>query len=206
MSKLIIKLISILMVILLMAAFGANAASASGEYWLSGWANRVKLTIDHNKIDGTLSNFPVMVHLSSSSGISAADVSFVFNSLGTDANRKKIAVTTSDGKTQLYVEIENWDSASKQAWLWVKVPSISNNVDTDLYLYYDSNHADNNNMVGDTGSAPAQNVWNNTFVLVHHYAESGNGTKGEFKDSTNHGNHGTGGGGNSSGTPTRTTG
>lgn len=65
-----------------------------------------------------------------------------------DANRKKIAVTKSDGTTQCYVEIEKWDHASKQAWLWVKVPSIRISVDTDLYLYYDKDHADNTDYVG----------------------------------------------------------
>ncbi len=178
-----------------------NTALASGENWLAGWTNRIILTIDHTKIASPLSNFPVLLHISTSSGIGLNDVSFVFNEL--NGNSKKIALTTSDGKTECYTEIEKWDVANKQAYLWVRVPSISNTLDTDLYLYYDKNHVDNNLMVGDTGSTPAQNVWDSNFVAVWHLAEIGNGTTGEYKDSTIHAHNGTGGAGVSSRTPTR---
>ena len=84
-----------------------------------------------------LSGFPVLVYLSVSSGIGSTDVSAVFDELTSDANRKKIAITTSDGTTQCYVEIERWDDANEKAWLWVKVPSVASGAETDLYLYYD---------------------------------------------------------------------
>jgi hypothetical protein len=66
------------------------------------------------------------------------------------------------------VEIEKWDTSNKQAWLWVKVPNISSTVDTDLYLYYDKDQADNTNYVGDTGSVPAQSVWDSSYKAVYH--------------------------------------
>jgi hypothetical protein len=136
--------------------------------WLSGWANRVKLTVDHNDIDDALSNFPVLLYISTSSGRNSEDISFVFDELGSDANRKKIAVTTSDGETQCYVEIEKWDHANEQAWLWVKAPSISSGADTDFYLYYDADHADNTDYVGDPNSTPAESVWDSNFKFVSH--------------------------------------
>ena len=99
---------------------------------VSIWANRLKLTIDSSKIDtADLTDFPVMVHLSAASGIGDADVSAVFDELASDANRKKIAVTTSDGTTQCYVEIEKWDDANEVAWLHVKVPTVAYDADTD---------------------------------------------------------------------------
>ena len=136
--------------------------------WLSGWDKRVKITIDHNDVDSDLTNFPVLIYLSNSSGRNNDDVTFVFNELISDANRKKIAVTTSDKTTQCYVEIEKWDASNEKAWLWVKVPSISSTADTDLYLYYDKDHADNPDYVGDTGSTPAQNVWDSNYKGVYH--------------------------------------
>jgi len=136
--------------------------------WLSGWDQRVKLTIDNTDIDAALSNFPVLVYLSTSSGRNNDDVSFVFDELTNDANRKKIAVTTSDGTTECYVEIEKWDDANEQAWLWVKAPSISNSADTDLYLYYDKDHAENTTYVDDTNTGNSHNVWNSDFKAVHH--------------------------------------
>jgi hypothetical protein len=176
-----------------------NSWPVNDASWLSGWSNRVKLTIDHTKIDASLANFPVLVHLSPSSGLNSADVSSIFSMLG--SNNKKIAFTTSDGVTQCYAEIEKWDAANRQAYLWVKVPSISSSVDTEMYLYFDNNHADNLDMVGNTGSTAAQNVWDSGFVSVDHLAEVGSGVSGEFKDSTAKHHDGTGHG--SSGTPAR---
>jgi hypothetical protein len=142
--------------------------SVAAPVWLSGWNKRAKVTLDHNDIASSLSNFSVLVCLSNSSGTSYDNVTFVFDELQSDANRKKIAITTSDGITQCYVEIEKWDTANKKAWLWVKVPSISNTTDTDLYLYYDKDNAENTVYVGDTGSTPANNVWDSNFKGVYH--------------------------------------
>ncbi|MFQ5867830.1 MAG: DUF2341 domain-containing protein, partial [bacterium] len=139
--------------------------------WLSGWGKRVKITTDNTDIDSALSNFPVLIYLSSASGRDSPkdDVTFVFDEVG--SNSKKIAVTTSDGTTQCYVEIEKWDSVSEKAWLWVKVPSISSTADTDLYLYYDNTQADNTAYVGDKESTPAMDVWSNNFGGVWHLDE-----------------------------------
>ncbi|MBW2094205.1 MAG: DUF2341 domain-containing protein [Deltaproteobacteria bacterium] len=159
--------------------------------WLSGWGKRIKITIDHTKVDSALSNFPVLVHLSASSGIESDDVSCVFDELGSDSNRKKIAVTTSDGTTQCYVEIEKWDDANEEAWLHVKVPSVASGADTELYLYYDSDHADNTTYVGDTGDVAAQDVWDSNFEAVYHLSQDPSGGTDAIKDSTSNANHGT---------------
>jgi archaellum component FlaF (FlaF/FlaG flagellin family) len=158
--------------------------------WLSGWNKRVEITIDHNDTDSALSNFPVLVYLSnSSSGRNNDDVSFVFDELQNDTNRKKIAVTTSDGTTQCFVEIEKWDDANEEAWLWVKVPSISNSSDTDLYLYYDNAHADNTDYVGDTNSTAGETVWDANFKLVTHMRDDPDTA--HLRDSTSSNNDGT---------------
>lgn len=160
--------------------------------WLGTWANRIKLTIDYTKVDAALSNFPVLIHPSIASGIGNVDVSAVFDELTSDANRKKIAVTTSDGTTQCYGEIERWDDVNEQAWFHVKAPSVSNSAETILYLYYDSAQADNTTYVGDTGDAVAQNVWDANFKAVYHMAQDPNGDVADaIKDSTGNANHGT---------------
>jgi len=99
---------------------------------------------------------------------------------------KKIGVTTSDGTTQCYVEIEKWDAANEKAWLWVRVPNISSSQDTVLYLYYDTDHADNTTYVGEPNSTVAENVWDNGFRLVMHSHE----TSGSHYDSTSNDNNG----------------
>ena len=163
------------------------AQNTTGSPWLSGWSKRIKITIDHNSIGSVLINFPVMVYLSNSSGRFGNDVSGVFDELQNSNNRKKIAITTSDGITQCYVEIENWDATNKRAWLWTKVPVIDSSQDTFLYLYYDRYQADNTAFVGDTGSSAAANVWDSNYKLVLHLGEN----TGPNMDSTSNDNLGT---------------
>jgi len=167
----------------------ASSSSLTPASWLAGWDNRIKITLDKDQIDATLSNFPVPIYLSTSSGQTNADVSFVFDELGSDANRKKIAVTRSDGTTECYVEIERWDDTNEKAWLHTKVHSISSIQDGYLYLYYDSDHADNDAHVGDVTSTPGQAVWDDNFALVCHMGEDPSTTT--IKDSTQYENHGT---------------
>jgi hypothetical protein len=159
--------------------------------WLGTWENRIKITIDQTKVDGDLTDFPALLYLSVASGISAEDLTAIFDELASDTNRKKIAVTTSDGTTQCYVEIERWDDANEVAWLWAKVPAVSGSTDTDVYLYFDSSQADNTTYVGDTGSSPGQAVWDSNFKAVYHLAEDPSGGSGCMKDSTSEANHGT---------------
>ena len=156
--------------------------------WLEGWNRRIELTIDSGDIDVALADFPVLVYLSASSGRNGDDVSAVFDELTSDGNRKKIAVTTSDGVTQCYVEIEKWDDASEKAWLWVKVPSVASGSDTDLYLYFDAGHADNTAFVGDTNSTPAETVWDSNFKFVCHMRDDPDTSS--VRDSTNNNNDG----------------
>jgi len=158
--------------------------------WLAGWDNRVKITVNSSDIDEELLDFPVLVYLSnSSSGENDADVSFIFDELGN--NRKKIAVTTSDATTQCYVEIERWDDSSEKAWLWVKIPNISNTTDTTLYLYYNKDKADNTAYIDDTASGNSTKVWDSNFKTVLHLNQSPSGLSDDIKDSTPYANHGT---------------
>jgi len=93
--------------------------------WLSNWKKRVKIDIDQTNIVGSHSNFPVLLYLSTSSGVNSEDISFVFDEIGSNDNRKKIAVTKEDGTTQCYVEIERWDQSSEKAWLFAKIPEVN---------------------------------------------------------------------------------
>ena len=164
--------------------------------WLGTWRKRIALTIDCTKIDATQTDFPCLIYLSAASGIGDVDASCVFDELGSDANRFKIAITSDDGTTQLYVEIEQWDDANEKAWLHVKMPSISSSVDTVLCLYYDSYQADNTTYVGDTNSSPAESVWESANLIVYHFDQDPEGT---ILDSTDNDNDGTPGGTMSSG-------
>lgn len=169
----------------------SSSSSLTPAGWLTGWEKRIKITLDKDQIDATLSDFPVPIYLSTLSGQTNVDVSCVFDELTSDANRKKIAITRSDGTTQCYVEIERWDDASEKAWLHTKTHSVSPSQDGFLYLYYDSAHADNTTYVGDVGDTPARSVWDGNFKAVYHLGEDPTGGADCIKDSISSVNDGT---------------
>jgi len=138
--------------------------------YLDGFSNRLKLTIPNDKIDSTLTDFPVMIKLSSSSGLSGFDATPVFDEL-IDADKYKIAITTAASGTQCPIEIEHWDSTGKEAVLWTKIPSLYSGADTELYLYYDVTASGNDTYVGETWEEPTNDVWNSTFASVYHLAQ-----------------------------------
>ena len=142
--------------------------SGSGATWYDSWDHRIQFTVDQDDIEAELSNFPVLLYLCNASGIGEVDTTCVFDELTSNDNRKKIAVTTDDGVTECYVEIEEWDDAGEEAWLWVKVPTIASDADTVLYFYYDSGHADNDAYVGDPSDDIVHNVWDSGFKLISH--------------------------------------
>ena len=164
---------------------------------LAGWSKKLELMLDSSKIDENLTNFPVLITLSSGTGQTSFDATGVFDELAisgsSNVNRKRIAVTTtiSGVETELYVEIERWDHENEQAYLWTKVPTIASGTNTQLFLYYDKDHVDNDEYVGDTGDA-AQSVWDSNFKTVYHMAQDPNGDPPDaIKDSTSNVNHGT---------------
>ena len=141
--------------------------------WLGYWGNRIKLSIDNSKIDADLTDFPVLIRLSSSAGITGADVSFIFDEVG--ATSKKIAIATSNA-VQCPIEIEKWSSPT-EAILWTKIPTVTSGVATDLYFYFDANQPDNTDYVGDIESIPGEDVWDSDFLEVHHMCQSSSPTK-----------------------------
>jgi len=158
------------------------------------WAHKLILTIDSSKIDQDLTDFPILVTLSSGTGINNRDVTQVFDELTSNDNRKKIAVTTmvSGVETELYVEIERWDNANEEAYLWTKVSTIVSGTDTTLNFYYDSTQTTNSGYIGDTGDNAAKQVWDDDFVGVWHMAQDPNGDVADcMLDSTSYENHGT---------------
>jgi len=152
--------------------------------WLAGWDQRIKLTVDKTKIDATLSHFPVAVVLSPTHG------NCVFDELTTDANRFKIAFTKSDGTTEMYAEIEKWEDANERAIIHVSISgwSIASGADTNFYMYYDIDHADNTTYIGDIDSTPGHSVWDSNFKFVCHMVDA---TTSSVKDSTSNGHDGT---------------
>ena len=163
-GRIAVALIAVLVV------FSATT-SAQAAWYDSNWQYRKVLTIDYTKVGATLSNFPVLVSLASDTDL-AADA---------QDDGDDILFTSSDGTTKLDHEIELFNGTTNgQLVAWVKIPSLSNAADTDIYMYYGNGSATNQqNAAGvwdDGGSDYYKGVW--------HLNQS-------FSDSTSYGNNGT---------------
>jgi hypothetical protein len=144
------------------------------SWYNSNWLYRKKLTLDSSMVSGDLSDFPVLVSLTSDSDL-AADA---------QNDHDDILFTLSDGTTKLAHEIEKFDEDSGELIAWVKVPSLNACVDTDLYMYYGYDTVGN--------QENAAGVWSSGYEGVWHLKEdpdSDGGTE-EIKDSTSNANHG----------------
>jgi len=138
--------------------------------FLSGYTTRRKLTIDHTKIDSDLTDFPVLVKLTSSN--------FDFSKSNSDGY--DIRFCSSDGTTLLKYERERHDSTNEVAEYWVKIPSVSSSADTEFYIYYRTDDT--------ADGADPTNVWDSHFKGVWHLKEDPSGTAPQMKDSTSLGN------------------
>ena len=157
--------------------------------WLSGWDKRIKITVDESVLTDAndLTQFPLtLICKAGLSGIGTVDVSAIFDEVTT--NGLKIAVTKADGETELYVEQELWDNGTESFVLHVSAPGwvIDSETDTDLYIYYDNDHADNTTYVGGVGSRTE--VWDANYLIVQHMADE---TTATTTDSTSNNNDGT---------------
>jgi hypothetical protein len=138
-----------------------------------------------------LSNFPVLINIAGDNDLKTAPTGHVQNSNGYDV------IFRDTNGTQLDHEIESYNGTNGDLVAWVRIPTLDYNGDTVIYMYY-----------GNSGvSSPTENptgVWDSNYKGVWHLKESGNGSAGEYKDSTSV-NNGQGGGGTAAYVPTLST-
>jgi len=154
----------------------STTACWSGDY--ASWGYRKQITFDNTTASlGTTSealiDFPVLVKLDTGTDIDYSKTK--------DAG-EDIRFTDGDG-TVLSYEIEKWDETGA-SYVWVKVPQIDIDSNTDfIYMYYGNAAA--------TDAQNAINVWDSNYVGVWHLSENPAGTVPQIIDSTNNNNDGT---------------
>ena len=136
---------------------------------MTNWSNRQKITILPTLANADLTNFPYLVKITDSTNP-------VFSIPQADGD--DILFTAADGTTKLNHEIEKYNPATNELYIWVQVPTISSAVNTDIYMYY------GNGSVASQQSVAA--TWDNDFVMVQHLHE----TSGPHFDSTSQNNDG----------------
>ncbi|MFX0210170.1 MAG: DUF2341 domain-containing protein, partial [Candidatus Hodarchaeota archaeon] len=141
-----------------------------GDWAIPSFKYRKTLTIDANQVSGSndLTNYPLLISLNDSdlhdtSKVQADGDDILF----TDANGQKL-----DHEFELFDQTGNGTHANLIAW--VRVPSLSATIDTNITMYYGNNLADN--------QVNPEGVWSE-YSGVWHLDESSGGS-GAIKDST----------------------
>lgn len=174
-NKGLFRLISLaLLLALLFTSAGTGIVHANPDpgWYDANWAYRKIITTDHTKVPNTdQTDFPVLINRTDADFTKARTDGYDF------------VFSQSDGTTELKYEREKWDDGTGELIAWVKVPSLSSTVDTDIYIYY-------GNAAQGTDKADPENVWDTNYKLVQHLKDITTSTT-ATTDSTTNANNGT---------------
>lgn len=129
--------------------FSIVNGTAECAWYDENWHERNKIIINHEKVIGNLTDFPVMIKIRDKD---------IKDNAQTDAD--DIVFTSADKVTKLDHEIEYYDSSRGELTAWVKVPDLPSYEDTELYIYYGNDAA--------TNQENATGVWSNGYEAVFH--------------------------------------
>jgi hypothetical protein len=140
----------------------------NSDWDLPSYRYRKNITVDANKVFQDLTNFPVLIDLFDSDLHDQSNV----QSDGDDIVFSDLTGMKLDHEIELFNQTYNSTHAHLVAW--VRVPFVSNTLDTSILMYYGNS------------AVPSQEnpegVWNSNYLAVHHMEESPTGT---LYDSTN---------------------
>ncbi len=141
----------------------------------AGYGYGKTITVDASQVIGSsaLTDFPVMVRISGDSDLrNTVNGGHVEHSSGYDI----IFTADQAGTTVLDHQVESYDGSTGDFVAWVKIPSLSNAVDTDFYMFYGNCSV--------SASSSTTNVWNSNYDAVYFLHD-------DFQDSTANNNDGT---------------
>ncbi len=137
---------------------GAIGSSVLGDDF-STWENRMEITFSgYTAGREVLTHFPALVVLTDgSNGVDFAD----FETGGVD-----LRFTASDEATVLNYEIDTWNDADSNSWIWVQVDLLTNN--TTIYAYW--------GRLGESAPSYTTNgaTWSNGYLAVWHMQDASN--------------------------------
>jgi len=137
------------------------------------------LRVNNRKVSSSLTDFPIKINLDR----------FCQELIAVLINPLKLAVTTMDCTVQCPVEIECWEVGHHV--IHTKLPFITSGAVTEFQIMWDDSQPENIDWVGNTGSLPAQNVWDDNYMVVYHMAQDPSGTAPQILDSTSNNFNGT---------------
>src|SRR5262249_31100969 len=119
-------------------SYGVNSSAASftvtggGAGWSNSYDYRRAITIHHSQVQGTPTDFPVLISDTYPFLRTTTNGGSVISSSGYDI----IFTSDAEGTTPLYFERESYNASTGAATFWVKVPSLSSTTDTIVYMFY----------------------------------------------------------------------
>ncbi|HEY8895129.1 MAG TPA: DUF2341 domain-containing protein [Niastella sp.] len=126
---------------------------------LSGYLYGKTITIQGSRISGTVSNFPVLISFTDPLLKSTGNGGHVQSTSGYD-----IIFTLNDCSTILPMQIERYVATSGEYVAWVKLPSLTNAVNTTIYMFYGKS--------GVTTDPSTTAVWDANYIGVYHFNSS----------------------------------
>lgn len=141
---------------------------------------KLNITTDAWSTTG-MSDFPALIHIEdgddTTTGTGTVKVDWADFE---ETDGKDFRVFDSDETTLLDYEIEKWDDTNKEAWIWVKIPTMDRDGSDYIWIGY-----------GAAGETDAQNitgVWGSNYKMVLHFDEA----SGTVIDSTDNNHDSTG--------------
>ena len=158
MKVILAKFINTLIVgmILLASVVSASIPVQATDTWYdTDWLYRRLITIDHTKVDATLTNFTVLVKLTDGANFTASHA---------QASGADIRFVSTDGVTVYSYEREyHTNAGAGVSYYWVKIPSVATASDTTFYVYY-------GNAAAADGES-ATNAWDSYYKAVVHMSD-----------------------------------
>ena len=133
----------------------STAVAASFDPSLYGWQYQKQIIIDHNIVTDDLNNFPLL--------ISIIDSDLAAHALSD--GRDIIFMSDGGNANLLNHEIELFNSTSGELIAWVKIPSLSASIDTEIFMYYGKSDAP-------LGLENASGIWESNYLMVQHLDET----------------------------------
>ncbi|RLI98552.1 MAG: hypothetical protein DRP08_08040 [Candidatus Aenigmatarchaeota archaeon] len=99
--------------------------SVASAWWNENWQYRREITVANTNND-VLTDYQVLVILNETN----------FNFSHASSNGSDIRFVDGDDSTELSYWIEEWNTSSQTAKIWVKVPHIPANSSVEIYIYY----------------------------------------------------------------------
>jgi hypothetical protein len=129
------------------------------DWWNNSWDYRMRLTFDNSGQTEDLTDFPVLINLSSSN--------FDYSKAKSDGT--DLRFIDEDGSTELKYHIEDWDS-SGFSYIWVNVTTVDGSSSADyIHMYYGNSAA--------SDVRDVEGTYNESYVGVWHLSETGTGTR-----------------------------